>query len=242
MSIHPEPAGVSVPRSFHRHAYIGAGLLLGAFCLLRLAVPGAALSSHDSGAHLEDFPRRVGAWQSHAEADLSQTAIDWIGLDDWLQRSYRRAGEIPVWLYVGHIAGEDLERGRDHHSPLACFPGQGWEVVDQGLQDIDVPDHGQIRVDRLVVQQGKERKLVLYWYHWGDRLVAEGDWGDYGAKIRWLIRLPELLTGGGRSDRTFVRVSSPVAGDVGQALERQTDFIRSAFPDLVRHFSLDLSS
>jgi EpsI family protein len=108
------------------------------------------------------------------------------------------------------------------HSPLNCLPGAGWEPTNRSR--IEIPraaaggnglGGGAAVVNRLVIQKGVSRQLVLYWYQAHGRIVASEYWG----KIYTVVDSIRL----NRSDGSMVRVVVPVAGegpDAEQAAER----------------------
>ena len=192
--------------------------------------------------NLRDFPRQLDSWRNVEDGTLTDRVVTWVGLDDWLLRQYRDEKDHSLWLYIGYIGSEDFRKGRDHHSPRVCYPGQGWLPVETGIQPIAFAGGQTIQIDRLVVQKGEEKRLVLYWFQWGDQIVAEGNWGDYGAKLAWLARLPSILLQNKRTDRIFIRISAPVSTTVEETLSRQIEFIQTVFPALEKHLAFSLSS
>jgi hypothetical protein len=96
-------------------------------------------------------------------------------------------------------------------------------------------------VQKLLVQKGLARQLVLYWYQQGEKILPEKSsaWQAYGDKLATLLR---LLHTAPRADRTLVRVSAPVLESVDDTLAHEIAFIQAAFPLLTRHFALDIAS
>ena len=95
------------------------------------------------------------------------------------------------------------------HSPLNCLPGAGWEPVKRSRVPITVrtdPDPGApvqtVTMNRIVIQKGLDRQVVLYWYQSHGRVVASEYWG----KIYTVLDAIRL----NRTDAAMVRVMSAV--------------------------------
>jgi EpsI family protein len=217
--------------------YLTAALALAAvLALQRFSVAPAALPIQ----RLQELPLQLGPWQG-IEASLDQEIIVELQVDDWLLRSYKHASGNSIWLYVGYYA-----RSFKPHSPLACFPGQGWKISQRGTQSISLLGMEPFLVHKLVVQKGLEQHLILYWNQSGEQVFTEMD--------PWQKRLPHILEDYwsrfaailhrkvSRSDKVFVRVSAPIMRSSHDVLSYEIAFIQTIFPLLVNHFSLDVSS
>lgn len=228
-------------RALSLHISLSAGLFLIAFIALQhlsqIQRPISPLQTP-----LRDFPPQVGAWKG-TEGELGADVAAVLGLDDWLLRQYRNESGAAVWFYIGYLGQWDAAKRRQApHSPQFCYPAQGWEPRQRAIQEIAVPGGQRILVNKLVVQKGLERSVVLYWFQWGERIAAEEYGYDLRAKLSWLIQLPSRLARSGRTDRTLVQISAPVAGEVEETLACEVAFIQAVFPLLVERFSLEVSS
>lgn len=181
---------------------------------------------------LSALPLEIGGWRGREEAPFSQQILDILRVDDYTTRSYVSQDGV-VGFYVGYHATQ--RQGASIHSPLNCLPGAGWIPAQQGRLTLRVqaspggPDRS-IEVNRVIIQKGVDRQLVLYWYQSHGRVVASEYWGkvySVADAIRW-----------NRTDAALVRVIAPVAGDgrgIEQAERAVTDFSRAVFPLLANH-------
>jgi EpsI family protein len=191
---------------------------------------------------LKGFPLALTGWKG-AEGDLGDGIVDVLGLEDWLMRRYQGTGGEGVWFYVGYLGPWDVGKKRQaYHSPQFCYPAQGWDITENSLQQVPVGGGKEITINKLIVQNGLQRQLILYWFQHGNKIAPEGQGADFKSKIAWIVQLPFMLMGDQRTDRTLVRVSSTVGADVDEALDRQIKFIQAAFPAIDRHFQLDISA
>jgi Protein of unknown function (DUF3485) len=53
---------------------------------------------------------------------------------------------------------------RNHYSPQLCYPAQGWEIEQRGLHPIPLPTGDKIEINKLILQKGVEKRVVLYWF------------------------------------------------------------------------------
>jgi len=131
-----------------------------------------------------------------------------------------------VGLYVGYYATQ--RQGASIHSPLNCLPGAGWVPTQKSYESVIVPtDKGgsrTVQLNRIVIEKGLDRQLVLYWYQSHGRVVASEYWGKMYSVLD-AIRI-------NRTDAALVRIVVPVDSKVGveEADQRATEFTRALFP------------
>ena len=182
---------------------------------------------------LSTLPLVIGEFRGRVEPPLSDAVLAVLKVDDYTVRSYAKPGAGSVGFYVGYHATQ--RQGASIHSPLNCLPGAGWTPAEQGRRTLDVRDSEgrgrQIEVNRVVIQRGLDRQMVLYWYQSHGRIVASEYWGKVYSVVD-AIRY-------NRTDAALVRVIAPITtgGDEGaQAAERlAVEFAREVFPALTQH-------
>jgi EpsI family protein len=153
---------------------------------------------------LSDLPTTIGAWQGRDTKPFDSDVVAALGVDDYINRHYERNGGASVALYVGYYASQ--RQGDTIHSPLNCLPGAGWEPVSNTkltFPDPRDPAGPALTVNRVMIQKGLEKQLVLYWYQSHGRIVASEYWGRF-----YLMADAMRLN---RTDGSIVRVIAPVA-------------------------------
>jgi EpsI family protein len=80
---------------------------------------------------------------------------------------------------------------------MNCLPGAGWAPVRTDVIPLDVGGHTET-VNRLIVEKGIDRLLVLYWYQTASRITAS----EYARKFNLIT---DALSSG-RTDVALVRV------------------------------------
>ncbi len=209
--------------------------------LLVVAAAGIARASHAEPTpprqSFDSFPTQVGPWQGESAGRFDQQTLNVLGVDEYVNRIYSAPGRPTVGLYIGFYRSQ--RQGDTMHSPLNCLPGAGWEPVTS--ERVPLPAHGTegtaaqrprpVAVNRVLIQKGVDRQVVLYWYQSHGRVTASEYWG----KIYTVLDAIRL----NRTDAAMVRVISPVAdgsSPASQAASERaaTDFAAALFPLLNR--------
>jgi EpsI family protein len=202
-----------------------------AYALAIVTLLGAVVGMHNlataSGVPpnrpLADLPLRIGSWSGRTEF-IEPGVLAVLGVDEYVLRTYRSPQGRWVGLYVGYYGSQRLSERV--HSPRVCLPGTGWVIVDHRMQPVSLGE-GSVTVNRVVVEKAGERQLVLYWYQFGERVVARE--GEAVRLLAWnaLVRR--------RSDEALVRVNGALDGPVEEVLGHQASFIRPLLSVLKRH-------
>ena len=173
------------------------------------------------------FPMQLGEWQGSQRPPFSDKVLAVLGLDDYLTRWYTR-GQRGADLYIGYWQSQ--RQGDAIHSPQNCLPGAGWEPISQRLlafADPRNPAGEPLSVNRIVIQKGVQKQLVLYWYQSRGRVVGS----EYWSKIYLVMDAARY----NRTDAALVRIVVPFAGNAAAetAAEKEAlDFVNVLLPQL----------
>jgi EpsI family protein len=176
------------------------------------------------------FPIELDGWNGQRAAEFDEKTLSILGVDEYLTRFYYRPVSASLHLYVGYY--ESQRQGDTIHSPMNCLPGAGWEPAQKGRMKVSVRENLQssnvrpIEINRVVIQKGVERRLVLYWYQGHGRVLAS----EYSGKI--FMVLDAIRTN--RTDAALVRVIAPIAGGESEEVAEQSavQFVQALFPRL----------
>jgi EpsI family protein len=189
---------------------------------------------------LTDFPAHIGNWEGEAPTAFDQKTLKVLGVDDYINRFYLDSNGGRLALYIGFYSIQ--REGDTIHSPLNCLPGSGWNptkkesvaiaVRPANLSDTDAYMHNStIKVNRLLVQNGMDKQVVLYWYHSHGRVVASEYWG----KIYTVLDAIRM----NRTDAALVRIVAPVMENNSAAEQKAeaeaVDFVKDMFPLLSQY-------
>src|SRR5688572_22100894 len=116
---------------------------------------------------LAGFPMQIGEWRGR-EAPFDERVLQVLKVDDYLSRFYVD-GDSSLGLYIGFY--QTQRQGSTIHSPLNCLPAAGWNALTRTYLTIPIGS-SEIEVNRITIEKGLERQVVLYWYQAHGRVVA----------------------------------------------------------------------
>jgi EpsI family protein len=147
-----------------------------------------------------DFPMEISGWRGTPMA-MEKQYVETLRFDDYLLADFQRAAAEPVNFYVAYYQSQ--KKGQSAHSPKTCLPGGGWEMSSLTQTSVAEPETGKaFPANRVVIQKGSERQVVLYWFKQRERLVAN----EYLVKA---LLFWDSLTKQ-RSDGALIRLTAPV--------------------------------
>jgi exosortase D (VPLPA-CTERM-specific) len=203
-----------------------------ALILSILGVSFATLSFQDRDEFIPEveplntFPLQVNDWKGKEDA-IEQVYLDQLKLDDYFIGRYARPDDKALTeLYVAYYASQ--RKGSSVHSPRACLPGGGWQIVEFDQHTLTDVGPGTSRLDfnRVVISMGGDSQLVYYWFQQRDRILTN----EY--LVKWYIFWDALTQN--RTDGSLIRLVTTVSeGDDMEAADaRLQTFIREFDPTL----------
>jgi EpsI family protein len=158
---------------------------------------------------LAHFPTMLGEWQLNSSRESTEEVIKMLKVDDYIEYNY----SSPAWPQINFYAAfyESVGTGGGYHSPKNCIPGGGWGIDEVKVVEI-VPKGSQVpvRVAQMLIRNGNEYQVVLYWYQNRGRIIHS----EYWEKIYLVLDAIFMQ----RRDGTFVRLMAPAFnGDIQQA-------------------------
>jgi EpsI family protein len=155
----------------------------------------------------KQFPAQLGSWkQLGTDLRFDDETETILRADDYVARNFTHEGHV-VSFYAGYYGTQ--RTGATYHSPLNCLPGSGWMMTDRGEVTIPRGNGPSFKANRYVIQKGKDRALVIYWYEGRGRSIA----GEYWAKIYTVL---DSVTRR-RSDGALIRVIAPIEKSPAEA-------------------------
>ncbi len=173
---------------------------------------------------LSTFPTQIGEWIGK-EDHFDEKIYDILGVDDSFLCNYSAFDGRQVQLYIGFH--QNQREGDLIHSPKHCMPGAGWNIIRTSTEELTIPntDPAKIKVIKLILENGHQRQIVLYWFQSRGRLIAS----EYMQKIYLVI---DSITKH-RTDGSFVRLIAPVVdGDEEKTSEYIKNFTKLLIPVL----------
>lgn len=198
-----------------------SGLLIVGLAVLHASVPETPQLNRVPFAQL---PAAIGAWQLAGNVAIDDDSLKVLKADDYVSRYYA-SGASTVDLLIAYYATQ--RQGDTMHSPMNCLPASGWQPMKTDQIQIPTVSGAPVNANRVVIQKGLDKELVLYWYQSHGRTIAS----EYSSKA-YLV-LDSLRQH--RSDAALVRLVTPLGSTEAAADRAATDFVRSLQPLLGRH-------
>ena len=166
----------------------------------------------------------INGWNSNGFSPFDQKIVDALELDDYANQSYTKGQDI-VSLYIGYYL--TTKKVGAAHSPLVCFPGQGW-IISDAEKKIIKAGKNNINCISMVITKGKRKELILYWFQAYDKTTP----GTLLQKIYTLWAKFRY----NREDNAFVRVSVAIENQLkDKAFNNGEKFIKSFYPHFLQY-------
>jgi exosortase D (VPLPA-CTERM-specific) len=175
------------------------------------------------------FPMKLDSWHGERVV-MDKKVIAALKLDDWISADYLRLwDQAPVNFYVAYY--DTQRKGASTHSPQACLPGGGWEIIS--IEKLDLlsvrGDDRPLKVNRVVIEKQGYKQLLYYWFQQRDRQLTN----EYA--VKWYLFWDAITQN--RTDGALLRVATflPEDGSMEDADQRLLEFLNSAYPELVSY-------
>jgi EpsI family protein len=203
--------------------FVLSGALLAGVVVINASVSAERLPPRSPLSSLAD---NIGRWKFAGDVVIDDDSLRVLNANDYVSRSYESpptslsaGGPGAVDLFIAYYGSQ--RQGETMHSPLNCLPATGWEPMS--AQEISIDAHpSAVAANRLVIQKGLDRQLVIYWYQSHGRTIAS----EYASKAYLVLDSIRLH----RSDAALVRIVAPADSDAAAS-----DFIRALRPVLSRY-------
>lgn len=154
---------------------------------------------------LTAVPVTFGEWNG-TELSFADAVVEELEADDLLIRRYTR-GDDRVWLCIVY----HQNRRYGAHDPRVCYESQGWLTGPETEAIVDDGSAAGLTVNRFVVDQPRQQRLVYYW--WSTAGLATRDRDAFRRRMALRGALDN------RSWGAFVRVEAPIGRDGRSAAE-----------------------
>jgi EpsI family protein len=176
---------------------------------------------HPTRGSFDGFPLELDGWVCPGRQTIDAEIDDILGATDVFICDFQRLGDeksIPVNVYVAYHetqirkTGGGLSRSAIH-LPKHCLPGAGWDVIEAGSVELDLPGLPErpATVNRLVIAKGNLRQLTYYWYQSRGHVIA----ADYAK----MVHLFWDRATQNRTDGSLVRLSVQMIRNDAEAAE-----------------------
>ncbi len=156
---------------------------------------------------------------------MEEGALAMLDLDDHVFSNYEKDGK-KVNLYIGYYYTANKTYAA--HSPLICYPSQGWKIGQGPLRgSLEIPPY-TINYEEITTNYGEQKELVLYWYQ--TRFFTNNQ--IYQNKVDMGINKLRH----DHQQHAFVRVAVPYRDNsYEQAKQTALDFTTAFFPEFIKY-------
>ena len=164
----------------------------------------------------------IEGWPTRGHSPLDPKIVTALELDDYINQNYSN-GNNTISLYSGYYL--TTQKVGAAHSPLVCFPGQGWVLSDIEKSKMKLnPGSGEsISCSTMSAKRGLKNELIIYWFQSYNKTNSD----TLSQKISSLYH--KIFHH--REDNAFVRISTPVQNKpLSECRETILNFIRSFYP------------
>ena len=171
----------------------------------------------------------INGWVMGGYTPLDPTIVKALELDDYINQNYSN-GNNTISLYIGYYL--TTKKVGAAHSPLVCFPGQGWVVSNTKDESLTIGGH-HLQLASMVIDMGQRKELVLYWYQSFDKTSS----GTFLQKIYALWA--KFLNRG--EENAFVRISiSMDRQSIEKVFITGVEFINAFYPRFLRYLKNEI--
>jgi EpsI family protein len=136
----------------------------------------AAVNAVSIRQPLSTFPNQIGGFVLKTLFQSSADVLELLGVSDSIQYNYVADDGGVVNFYVGYYRAVGVEGS--YHSPKNCIPGGGWGINDVKEVELDQGIEGKDKavVSEMLIRNGDEYQVVLYWFQNRGRIIASEYW------------------------------------------------------------------
>ncbi|MBN2070082.1 MAG: EpsI family protein [Candidatus Krumholzibacteriota bacterium] len=146
-----------------------------------------------------------------------------LGADTTLVRSYTSPGGMEIEFFLGYFSSQ--QENSQIHSPKHCYPGSGWDIISEEKLRIDF-ENGPGSVKRLMISNGREERLVIYWFSMNGDAIPDEFSLKYHQMKNTLLSRPQAAA--------FIRFSTVVRPGGDKNIEEEMfRFISGINPDIM---------
>jgi len=161
----------------------------------------------------------IKGWQNNGLVLLDRRILKTLELDDYVNHNFSNDGDN-VYLYIGYYLTS--KKVGAVHSPLVCFPGQGWVLSESENKTLKI-DEEKINLTKIIASIGSRKELLIYWFQAYDRTSP----GTFLQKLNILFSKFRNK----RVDNAFVRITVPIQnGSIEEAYNSGVKFIEDFYP------------
>ena len=121
-----------------------------------------SLKNYSGELYTSNIPIIVSDWYGK-DLPIDKRTYEILETDDVMMRKYVNSDEETISLAVVF----SQNNRKISHPPEVCFSGGGWSITNRDIQFVTI-NGKEIKTNRLILEKGSEKLVVLYLYKAGD--------------------------------------------------------------------------
>ncbi|MBI3618018.1 MAG: EpsI family protein [Candidatus Omnitrophica bacterium] len=172
------------------------------------------------------FPQTIAGWSAE-EIMISQQDKAILETDNVFVRRYTNPRGEAAYLFIVY----SQNNRKVSHPPEVCYTGSGATILSNVHDSFSADSSAlkDIKVNRVTVEQGRERQIFFYWFKVGDTFTPNY-WKQQG-----LIALKSFLGQPSSSALIRISISAKKEEDDANATQKLKDFGRMILPYLQKY-------
>lgn len=172
----------------------------------------------------QSIPLTVGTYSASDEA-VKKWIFNFLEADEMRNLAYRSDEEDAYPVHVSVVYGKHW---RSIHTPVHCYPAQGWLIVSQNSRSLQLsePVNGAQKVEYNRLHVSKKDSEMIVWYVLAYVGGTTANWARMGLRV---------ATGPPGGGGMVITLTSPLDKDEPDHTDRILgQFVRAIYPPLVR--------
>jgi len=125
-------------------------------------------SDSKNEASVSLMPQEIGRWKGK-DLEVEERVYEILETRNLIMREYESNSGEKIYLYIVY----SQDNRKVSHPPELCMEGEGMTVRGKELVKIKMPTGSEITANKIIVEKGNIRNLVVYWYKAGSSYMTD---------------------------------------------------------------------
>ena len=170
---------------------------------------------------LSEFPWGLaGEEWSESRQDLEEKVERKAGVSEYLNCTFTKKRQAPIWLYVGYYDGHSVE---SMHQPEICFPGGGWKTQNKRIENFNLPGVEEASFNLIEFKKSLQLKITAYTFFYENKFQPDQAQLERGRVF-------------GERHFAILTVATNVSDSIEESRDNIEELLSKIIPELLKHF------
>ena len=174
------------------------------------------LKSYFGELYTNNIPIIVNNWYGR-DLPMDERTYEILETRDAIMREYVNSDKETMLLAVVF----SQNNRKISHPPEVCFSGGGWSIASKDKQFVTI-NSKEIEINRLILEKGSEKQVVLYLYKAGDILTSNYYAQQFNVILNGMLHK--------NTSSALIRISTNIAEDVDKTTVLTKQFAKEIIP------------